>query len=121
MVAFFCFVRCVGVLSSGINQKLRHKNGQTAKISSNPIRCFVRTEMIGAPSCSGLHFPMRDEKEQAPIDVNSTVVSPDGSARLAYDPPLKEWPIECTTCATIPGHLSGGQRDPDARLDETVT
>jgi hypothetical protein len=30
-------------------------------------------------------------------------VSPDGSARLAYDPPLDEWPIECTTCATIPG------------------
>src|SRR5262249_28957412 len=81
MVAFFCFVRCVGVLSSGINQKLRHKNGQTAKISSNPIRSFVRKEMIGAPSCSGLHFPMRDDK--APIDVNSTVVSTDSSARLA--------------------------------------
>src|SRR5262249_37254202 len=42
MVAFFCFVRCVGVLSSGINQKLRHKNGQTAKISSNPIRCCAQ-------------------------------------------------------------------------------
>src|SRR5262252_1530230 len=37
MVAFFGFLRCVVVLSSGINQKLRQKNGPTAKISSNPI------------------------------------------------------------------------------------
>src|SRR5215468_269179 len=45
-VASSAFVRRVGVQSSGIKQKLRHENSQTSK-NKQPIRCFVREEMIG--------------------------------------------------------------------------
>src|SRR5215471_14089293 len=65
MVAFLCFVRCVGFLSSGINQKLRHKNGQTGKNKqqSDQMLCARRNDR--GTQLLGHHFPMRDEKEQS--------------------------------------------------------
>src|SRR5262249_60563752 len=115
MVAF-CFVRCVGVLSSGINQKLRHKT-RPAKISSNLIRCFVREEMIGAPNCSVFISRCETKRNKAPLDVNSRVTGQFGSGLPIT---RRSGPIDCTTFATIPGHLAGGSAI-RMRLDETVT
>src|SRR5262249_52584779 len=54
--------------------------------------------------------------------VNSTKITSRVTGQFGSGLPItrRSGPIECTTCATIPGHLSGGSAI-RMRLDETVT